>query len=60
MTQCHKITMNLAIVEQRERNNEMRYCGFAYGGIIDVYNMDSAEWFDNPYDALLNANKKWN
>lgn len=37
----------------------MKYYGFIYEGNIEKYNVASTGSFDTPFDALAEANKKW-
>ena len=37
----------------------MKYYGFIYEGNIEKYNATLTEGFDTPFDALAEANKKW-
>lgn len=36
-----------------------KYYGFIYQGLGAIYNTEKELLFDNPYDALKNANDKW-
>ena len=37
----------------------MKYYGFIYEGNVDKYATNSEEYFDSPYKALFDANRKW-
>ena len=37
----------------------VKYCGFPYQGRYAIYNTEKELFFDNPYNALKNANAKW-
>ena len=38
----------------------IKYYGFPYQGRGAIYNTEKELFFDNPYNALKNANNKWN
>lgn len=38
----------------------IQYYGFPYQGRGAIYNTEKELAFDNPYNALKNANEKWN
>lgn len=37
----------------------MKYYGFMYDGLGAKYNFDDAVSYNDPYEALISANKKW-